>query len=262
MRLADDRCSSSQAMIAPIASAGACPSNRPESISTASSAWATKRRPAQVRLAVAGRDHRRMCSPNLLRELEVALVVGGHAHDRAGAVLHQHEVGDPDRHPLAVERIDDVPSGEDALLLASRRHRARRRTGPPMRASSRRPPPRARCRAPARPSGCSGAITMKVTPNIVSGRVVKTGSSTVSSPPQRKIDPRALRAADPVPLHRHHLLGPLDASARPSSSWSAYAVILKNHCSSFALDHRCRSARSGRRSPARWPARSDRPGTS
>ena len=38
-------------------------------------------------------------------ELEVALVVRRHAHDRAGAVLGQDEVGDPDRDRLARGRV-------------------------------------------------------------------------------------------------------------------------------------------------------------
>ena len=49
-------------------------------------------------VAARRRDHRRTIgSPCCLRELEVALVVRGHGHDRAGAVAHQHVVGDPDR---------------------------------------------------------------------------------------------------------------------------------------------------------------------
>ena len=46
----------------------------------------------------------------LLGELEVARVVRGHGHDRAGAVADQHVVGDPDRNRLAVDRIDGVAS--------------------------------------------------------------------------------------------------------------------------------------------------------
>jgi hypothetical protein len=44
----------------------------------------------------------------LARELEVALVVGRHGHDRAGAVAAEHVVGDEDRDPLAVDRVDGV----------------------------------------------------------------------------------------------------------------------------------------------------------
>ena len=50
-------------------------------------------------------------------ELEVALVVARHGHDGAGAVLHQHVVGDPDRDLLAGGRVDGVAAGEDAGLL-------------------------------------------------------------------------------------------------------------------------------------------------
>ena len=38
----------------------------------------------------------------LAREVEVALVVRGHGHDRAVAVVGEHVVGGPDRHALAV----------------------------------------------------------------------------------------------------------------------------------------------------------------
>ncbi len=51
-------------------------------------------------------------------EREVALVVGGHGHDRAGAVAGQHVVGDEDRDPLAVDRVDRVGADRDAGLLA------------------------------------------------------------------------------------------------------------------------------------------------
>ena len=43
-----------------------------------------------------------------------------HRHDRAGAVLHQHVVGDPDRDLLAVRGVQRVAPGEDAGLLARR----------------------------------------------------------------------------------------------------------------------------------------------
>ncbi len=51
------------------------------------------------------------------RELEVALVVAGNGHDRAGAVLHQHVVGDPHRDRPLRGRVDGVRAGEDARLL-------------------------------------------------------------------------------------------------------------------------------------------------
>ncbi len=53
----------------------------------------------------------------LLGEFVVALVVRRHAHDGARAVIHQNVVRDPDRHPLAVERIDGIAPGEDAVLF-------------------------------------------------------------------------------------------------------------------------------------------------
>jgi hypothetical protein len=53
------------------------------------------------------------------RELEVALVVRGHRHDRAGAVLHQHVVGDEHRDLLAVDGVGDgAPERHAGLGLA------------------------------------------------------------------------------------------------------------------------------------------------
>ena len=62
-------------------------------------------------------DHRHDRQVELLGELEVAGVVGGHGHDRPGAVADQHVIGHPDRNRLAVDRIDGVRAGEDAGLL-------------------------------------------------------------------------------------------------------------------------------------------------
>ena len=53
----------------------------------------------------------------LLSECEVALVVRRYGHDRAGAVCHEHVIGDPDRDLLAVDRVDREAAGGDAGLL-------------------------------------------------------------------------------------------------------------------------------------------------
>src|SRR4029079_638315 len=53
----------------------------------------------------------------LARELEVTLIVRRDAHDRAGAVLDENEVGDPHRYRLLGERIDGGPAGREAFLL-------------------------------------------------------------------------------------------------------------------------------------------------
>ena len=51
-------------------------------------------------------------------ELEVALVAAGNRHDGAGAVVHEHVVGDPDRDQPAVDRVLDVAARERAVLGA------------------------------------------------------------------------------------------------------------------------------------------------
>ena len=50
-------------------------------------------------------------------ELEIALIVGRHRHDRSRAVREQHVVGDPHRDALLIHRVDGVSTGEDAGLL-------------------------------------------------------------------------------------------------------------------------------------------------
>ena len=52
------------------------------------------------------RDHHRLDRQFVLAgKDEIALVVGGHAHHGAGAVLGEHVVGDPDGDQLAAGRV-------------------------------------------------------------------------------------------------------------------------------------------------------------
>ena len=62
-------------------------------------------------------DHDPHLDPVLAGELEVALVVGGHRHDRARAVAHEDEVAGPDRDLLVRERVRGVAAGENTFLL-------------------------------------------------------------------------------------------------------------------------------------------------
>ena len=50
-------------------------------------------------------------------EFEVALVVGGNAHDGASAVVGQNIICNPDRHKFAIEGIDGEPAGVDAVFF-------------------------------------------------------------------------------------------------------------------------------------------------
>ena len=177
--------SSSASTIARLASSAGRPSNRPELTSFPSSS---------ITISV-GSDER-------LGELAVALVVRGDGHDRACSVVRQDVVGDPDRQPFAVDRVDHVLAGEDAGL-------GRRPPRAPRPAARRRG---ARTRftsslACSATNGCSGATTKNVAPKSVSARVVKTGTST-SDLLDAEEDLGAFGAADPVALDRLRPLGP------------------------------------------------------
>ena len=63
-------------------------------------------------------DHPLHRQLELLGEFVVAAVVAGHRHDRPGPVLHQHVVGDEHRDLLAVDRVDDAAPERHAGLLA------------------------------------------------------------------------------------------------------------------------------------------------
>ena len=63
-------------------------------------------------------DHRRIAEAVFIDEIEVALVVRGAAENRAGAVFHQHEIGDIDRQlPVRIERMQRLDAGVETLLL-------------------------------------------------------------------------------------------------------------------------------------------------
>ncbi len=175
------------------------PENCAESTSFSSSECGTKASPS-VDLAVGRDDDGLDGQLEALRERVVALVVGGHGHDRAGAVLHEHVVGDPDREPVVVDRVrDEAPGGDAGLLLlgvGALGSRAACRVAHVVQhlLLVRRPLARRRT------SGCSGARTKNVAPKSVSGRVVKTGMSmssssirkTTSAPSERPIQFRCI----------------------------------------------------------------------
>ena len=81
-------------------------------------AVARGRDPGLRRVRLPGVHHRPDVEPVGAGEVQVALVVRGHRHDRPGAVVGQHVVGGPHRDPLAVHRVDRVAAQEDPGLLA------------------------------------------------------------------------------------------------------------------------------------------------
>ena len=71
-------------------------------------AW--RRDAAFRRVGLVGGNHDADRQPERSREVEVALVMSGHRHDGAGAVVSQHIVGGPHRDPLVVDRVNRIPA--------------------------------------------------------------------------------------------------------------------------------------------------------
>ena len=78
---------------------------------------------AEIRFAACRREHHWFDGQAETRgELEVALIVGRHGHDGAGAVGHEHEIRDPDGQAFAGDRVQGVEAERQALLLHSLQH--------------------------------------------------------------------------------------------------------------------------------------------
>ena len=149
-------------------------------------------------------DHLDDRQPERRRELAVALVVRRDGHDRAGAVVHQDVVGDPDREPLAVDGVRRVVAGEDAGLL---------RLGGAVLGAARAGVARVRLRLLARVRLDERMLRRDDEERRAEQRV---GARREDRQVEVEIvdaeeDLRALGAADPVALDRLRPLGPLAA---------------------------------------------------
>ncbi len=158
-------------------------------------------------LSALGRDddlHRQVVAA---RELEVALVVRGHGHDRPGPVLHEDVVGDPDRKPLTVHGIRHERAREDAGLLLLGICALGRGAGA-------RPADVLQdlglVRRPGDEPGHQRMLRREHEERRTEERVGAGGED--GDVDVQLLDPEddfgALRASDPVPLHRQHVLGP------------------------------------------------------
>ena len=228
-------------------------------------ARARRRRPSSVApssVSPSGWITTRTGEPVLARELEVALVVGRHRHDRARAVAHEHEVADPDRDLLARERVDRVAAGEDAFLLdlaletraAVLRAQARdRRCARPLRRrpGDQRRPPRVLGREHHEGRAVDGVDARGEDPDRLAAldREVHLGARA-SGPPSSAAacSTRSGQAASSL-----HVVEQLVLVGGDAEEPLLHLAL---------LDRRCGSASTPRPRPARWRARSGRRGTS
>ena len=91
------------------------PLNWPESARTPSSSYAAVRS-VGLKLLPGRLDHHLNGQIILPGELEIPLVVGRHRHHRAGAVLHEHEIGHINGHLDAGDGVRAKAPGEHPLL--------------------------------------------------------------------------------------------------------------------------------------------------
>ena len=191
-------------MIARFPSGALSPVNSPELTRISSSVWATYA-PPSLGDAARGRDHLPDLEAVLLCELMVALVVGRDGHDRARAVLHEDVVGHPDGDRLAVDRVDRVAAREDTVLLLrlALDGRARRRPSHVVGDVSLT----RRARGQGADQRMLGRQREERRPEQRVGSRREDGQ-VISRPVHAERHARALRPADPVPLHRQDPLGP------------------------------------------------------
>ena len=72
----------------------------------------------RLRVLPVGADHGGIAEVVFVDEIEVALVMCRAAEDRAGAIFHQHEIGDIDRQlPVGIKGMDCTDTGVEPLLL-------------------------------------------------------------------------------------------------------------------------------------------------
>ena len=139
----------------------------------------------------------------------------GHRHDRAGAVVGEHEVGDPDRHLLARERVDREPPGVDAFLLDVAGHAREAILGPELRHRF----TRRRLRRAAQVRVDERVLGREQHEGSAVDRVDAGGEDLEPAAVADGIDERehglhAGRPPDPVLLHRQHLLRPVGEALR------------------------------------------------
>ena len=153
-----------------------------------------------------GRSHRQVVFPG---EIKVALVMCRAAEDRAGAIVHQDEIRDPDRKlPRRVERVAHAQPGVEAQLVGIFDGLLGRATAPRLRAKRRDsrvvPLQRLRKRVVGRDAD-EGRTHQRVGPRrvdldpVVAMRLFGQAEGELKAP----------RPADPVGLHQLDLGGPV-----------------------------------------------------
>ena len=197
-------------------------------------------------------------------EREVALVVAGHAHDRAVAVAHQHIVGDPHLDRFVGDRMPDVQARRHPFLFHGGEIGLDHRAAPAF--VDERGERRVGLRRVLRQRMLRGDRAIRHAHDRVGAGgehvhpAVADEASLVVVDIVRKRKAHAHALADPVGLHRLHALGPAGHLVEVSEQLLGVVGDLQVVHRDFALfDRRARSASRRRPRPVRWRAPSDRP---
>ena len=189
------------------------------------------------------------------------------AENRACAVFHQHEIGDPHRDGAVIRPETDAPRAARCRSRASPAVSSAASLVPMLRHSA------TKAAAPAsRAATCGGQrmfgrqrqeahAEQRVRPG---GEHLHIGNARLRLAHQRKADAApSLRPIHLACISRTRSGQRSSVVERLLSRSGANVVIFRNHCGQLLLLHqRALSASRGRRSPARWPARCCPPGPS
>ena len=154
----------------------------------------------------------------------------GHGHDRARPVAHQDVVGDPDRDRLAVDGIDGKPPSRDTVLLLLLTLDFRARSAAAHVVEHRRlvlgPGNELRHQRVLRRQREERRTEQRVRPG-------REDRQLLSASVDAEHHARAVRAPDPVSLHRQHTLRPVLEQVHLVQQLVGVLRMRKNHCVRF-----------------------------
>jgi hypothetical protein len=189
-------------------------------------------------------DHHGDALAVFLGELKVPLVVGRHRHHRAGAVAHEHKIGDENGHVPAGDRVGAIAAGEHPLLGDVLQRAPAFVHGPPV------------LHEAAHFRFLGGAPGQGQGPGVLRGQAHEGGppqgvlaggehGEGLGLPLHRKMDVRAQGFADPVALHGDDPLRPVVQTVQVGQQFFGVGGDLEEPLLQLLQDHFAVAAPAG-----------------